>query len=240
MYNKNNSEIPIHAAIIMDGNGRWAQARGLVRTEGHKQGVEAAATTVREAVRLGIKTLTLYAFSSDNWKRPKAEVETLMGLMKQFLRDETSRCLKEGIRLDVIGRRDRLSAGVRFAIERAESLTRDQSRLILRIAIDYSARDALALAASQFQGEPPCRDAFSAAYARAIHAAIRVSDIDILIRTGGEQRLSDFLLWESAYAELFFLEKFWPDFCPDDLSDALEQFHVRNRRFGRVEPALAT
>ncbi len=238
MYNANASEKTLHVAIIMDGNGRWAQARGLVRTEGHKQGVEAAATAVREAACLPIKTLTLYAFSSDNWKRPKAEVETLMGLMKGFLQDETNRCLKEGIRLDIIGRRDRLNAGVRFAIERAESLTRKQNRLLLRIAIDYSARDALVLAASQFQSEG--RDAFAAAYARAIHASVPVSDIDLLIRTGGEQRLSDFLLWESAYAELFFLEKFWPDFCPEDLAATVAQYQHRNRRFGRTEPALAT
>ncbi len=214
----------------MDGNGRWATARGLARPAGHRAGVETVRRIVEAAPKLGIGTLTLYAFSSDNWKRPWTEVAALMDLLRRYLFTELPKLKREGVRLHIIGRRDRLPGAVRAAIARAEWETRGGETLTLRIAVDYSARDALCRAAGQL-GADPTRPAFTDALAEAMHSPT-APDVDLLIRTGGEQRLSDFLLWECAYAELVFTSTLWPDLTAADLGDAVADFRRRDRRFG--------
>jgi len=191
----------------MDGNGRWATRRRLPRAAGHRSGAETVRRIVRAAPGLGVGALTLYAFSADNWKRPAAEVTTLFRLFARYLAREAPRLAAEDVRLEVIGRRDRLPAPLADAVTRAEALTAAATCLHLRIAIDYSARTAIT------------------------HGQL-LPDVDLLIRTGGEQRLSDFLLWESAYAELVFTSKMWPDFGAADLARALDEFRSRERRFG--------
>jgi undecaprenyl diphosphate synthase len=225
----------LHVAIIMDGNGRWATARGLPRTAGHRQGAEAVRRTVEAAPGLGVGTLTLYAFSSDNWSRPAAEVRTLFRLFRRYLRSETDALVENGVRLKVVGRRDRIPGDLVAEVERAEARTASSRRLLLRVALDYSARDAIVAAAQRLpRGEPATREAFTCAMGQALNADGPVQDVDLLIRTGGEQRLSDFMLWESAYAELVFTPRMWPDFDGDDLRHAVEEFARRDRRFGSV------
>ncbi len=222
-----------HVAIIMDGNGRWARERGRPRAVGHVAGSSAVRRAVESAPGLGITTLTLYAFSSDNWRRPPGEVGHLMRLFQKHLDSECARLADEGVRLSVIGRRDRIPDSLRRGIAHVEDRTRDGTSLHLRVAIDYSARDALMAAAAHFtRGAPPTRQAFERTLADAIHAPGGTRDVDLLIRTGGEQRLSDFLLWESAYAELFFTDVLWPDFGEDDLVSAVQAFAGRDRRYG--------
>ncbi|MFO1350404.1 MAG: di-trans,poly-cis-decaprenylcistransferase [Gammaproteobacteria bacterium] len=229
----------LHVAIIMDGNGRWARARGLPRPAGHRAGSHAVRRAVRAAPGLGITTLTLYAFSSDNWQRPASEVEALMELFERYLATEAQRCLKNGVRISVIGRRDRLRPSLLKAIEKAEAKTAGGTRLHLRIAVDYSARAAIAAAAAQLPSYESYDSAlFSMVLNQVIHSVPAAPDVDILIRTGGEQRLSDFLLWECAYAELVFSERHWPDFDENDLAQALAEFQRRDRRFGRVSEAV--
>lgn len=222
-----------HVAIIMDGNGRWAAKRGLPRTIGHRAGATAVRRTVEAAVEYGISTMTLYAFSADNWKRPTSEVSELMKLFRFHLLKEAQACVKQGIRLSVIGRRDRLPGAVRMAIETAEVLTRSGTELHLRLAIDYSARETLLQAARKIHRREISREEFGLL----LNPDITAPDVDLLIRTSGEQRLSDFLLWECAYAELSFTATLWPDFGRQDLLDAVHQFHARNRRFGGIEAA---
>ena len=229
----------LHVAIIMDGNGRWAAARGLPRTAGHKIGARTARRIVEHAPSAGIRTLTLYAFSADNWQRPPQEVAQLMRLFRVYLLKETDRCVSQGVRLTVIGRRDRLSRALRMAIEQAERVTADGATLHLRVALDYSARDSLVAAARALAGTQVSRESFARAIGAAEHYAGAAPDVDLLIRTGGEQRLSDFLLWESAYAELFFTPTMWPEFGTAELESAVRDFHSRNRRFGRVAEAAA-
>ena len=225
----------LHIAIIMDGNGRWAKARGLPRSAGHLAGVNAVRATVEAAARRQIGTLTLYAFSSDNWQRPRAEVRGIMQLLTTNLPVESRKLAAEGIRMSVIGRRDRFDRDVVRAIERAEERTRLGGALHLRLALDYSSRTALAQMAKHLNGDPtPCHDAVQRALARAYQTDTLLPDVDLLIRTGGEQRLSDFLLWESAYAELYFTACRWPDFDAEALDEALEAFEARQRRFGKV------
>ncbi len=213
----------LHVAIIMDGNGRWAEARGLHRIAGHQAGADAVRRAVEASPDLGIRVLTLYAFSSDNWKRPPQETSALMGLFEKSLETERENCLLNGVRLRVIGRRDRLGSSVLRAIELAESETACGRELDLRIAIDYSSRHAISDAAAGSDG----------GLERALGP-----DVDLLIRTGGERRLSDFLLWESAYAELLFTPRMWPDFNEDDLAEAVRDFHSRQRRFGQIPAAV--
>ena len=193
---------------------------------GHRAGVEAARRVVESAPEAGVGILTLFAFSSDNWQRPQAEVDALMGLMATYLKDETSRCVEQGVRLEVIGRRDRLRPALCAAIARAEASTALGCRLRLRLAVDYSGRDAILTAARGVR--ELSRDAIEHAMGPAV---------DLLIRTGGERRLSDFLLWESAYAELVFTRTMWPDFGASDLAAAVREFHGRERRFGAIPPA---
>ena len=225
-----------HVAVIMDGNGRWATQRGRPRTAGHRAGAEAVRRVVRAAPGLGVDVLTLYAFSADNWQRPITEVTALLRLFERYLRRETAVLVEDGVRLSIIGQRDRLPAGLRAAIAGAESATAAGTALHLRIAIDYSARDALVLAALRARGEggPLDRDRFAWLIGEAVHADGPARDVDLLVRTGGEQRLSDFLLWECAYAELMFSPKMWPEWTGADLAAAVADFQMRERRFGRL------
>jgi len=205
---------PLHVAMVMDGNGRWATRRGLPRTAGHRAGAQAVRPLVEAAPGLGIGALTLFAFSADNWKRPANEVSALMRLFARHLRTETPRLIKNGARLEIVGRRDRLPAPLVAAMEAAEMATAGGTRLHLRLAVDYSARWAIA-------------------------TGHLLPDVDLFIRTGGEQRLSDFLIWESAYAELHFTERMWPEFGAMELAAAIEEFRTRERRFGTVPTAAA-
>ena len=225
----------------MDGNGRWATARGLPRSAGHQQGGETVRRIIEAAPGCGIGTLTLYAFSSDNWKRPKEEIHALFGLLERYLLREVSRCVEEGVRICVIGRRDRLPARLVRLIERAEAMTAHCETLRVRIAVDYSSRDLLLRAAERCASTQDwSRTAFSAALGACEHGVTPAPDVDLLIRTGGEQRLSDFLLWECAYAEMFFVPEMWPDFTADALRRVVDQFRTRDRRFGRApNPAPA-
>jgi undecaprenyl diphosphate synthase len=222
----------LHVGIIMDGNGRWATRRGLSRLRGHEAGVEAIRRVVEAAPEQGIGTLTLYAFSSDNWRRPRAEVTALMGLLKFYLANEIEALVRNDVRLTVIGRRDRLPDGIAIAIARAEAATVHGETLHLRIAIDYSARDAILNAATRAAGVGNLtRETFS----ELVTGEANLRDVDLIIRTSGEKRLSDFLLWEGAYAELHFTERMWPEFEADDLAEALSSFHRRERRFGGLQ-----
>jgi undecaprenyl diphosphate synthase len=225
-----------HVAINMDGNGRWGLLRGLPREAGHVAGASAVRRTVESAPSFGITTLTLYAFSSDNWRRPASEVDNLMFLLQKYLDDECANVTSRGMRFNVIGRRDRIPGSLRRSIEYVEECTNDGTSLHLRVAIDYSARDAILAAAGRLaNGKPPTREAFERSLCEAIHAPGGTRDVDLFIRTGGEQRLSDFLLWESAYAELYFTDVPWPDFNEDDLARAVQAFAARDRRYGGVQ-----
>ena len=223
----------LHVGLIMDGNGRWARARGHPRAEGHRRGADAVRRAVEGAPGLGITTLTLYAFSADNWRRPTAEVSTLMRLLESFLIRERLNCRRKGVRLALIGRRDRLSPALIRAVERTERATRDGTRLYLRLAVDYSARSAILAAASTLRSDERCdEDGFLRRVNRACHSDPETPPVDLVIRTSGEQRLSDFLLFESAYAELMFIETLWPDFDGEDLRHAVKAFRRRERRYG--------
>lgn len=233
----------LHVAIIMDGSGRWAVRRGLARSDGHRAGVDAVRRAVAAAPNLGIDALTLYAFSSDNWGRPRDEVTELLRIFRDFLTSEACVWVARGVRAGVIGRRDRLPADLLQAMADAEAATSAGRQLDLRFAIDYSGQEALLQAASRLRGSPRVsRDEFTRALAEVTHqdplAGIR--DADLLVRTGGEQRLSDFLLWEIAYAEMVFTKRLWPDFGAEDLELAVREFQSRERRFGRIpEPVGA-
>jgi undecaprenyl diphosphate synthase len=240
-----SGENPLHVAIIMDGNGRWAARRGLPRTAGHRAGADAVQRVVEAAPALGITTLTLFAFSSDNWRRPRDEVAGLMSLLRRYLRAELARLIENGVRLTVIGRRDRLPDGLGDEIAEAQRRSASGARLHLRIAIDYSARDAIANAAAAWREErPPSREEFRRLLENwenwgqtPIPDETPIPDVDLLIRTSGEKRLSDFLLWECAYAELYFADVLWPDYDAADLRSALADFHRRERRFGGLGDA---
>jgi undecaprenyl diphosphate synthase len=231
----------IHVAIIMDGNGRWATARGQMRTAGHIAGARTVRKIVEAAPDCGVGTLTLYAFSADNWRRPSREVALLMRLFRRYLVSEVARCVTNGVRMRIIGRRDRIPAELLRSITAAEQSTRHGRTLDLRIAVDYSSRDAILRAARKLSahGEGPDREEFSEILSRVDHGVGPSRDVDLLIRTGGEQRLSDFLLWECAYAELYFTRRMWPDFSAVDLREAVEEFQARERRFGAVPEAAA-
>jgi undecaprenyl diphosphate synthase len=225
----------LHVAIIMDGNGRWAQRRGKPRVEGHRAGARAVRRAIEAAPALGIGTLTLYAFSTENWKRPPQEVNALMALFRRHLASETPQCVEKGIRLKVVGRRDRLDAALVAAIEESEKATAACSRLRLRIAVDYSAQDAILRAVAKVRtGQPPRREDLARAIAEVTYDAPGTPEVDLLIRTGAELRLSDLLGWDSGYAELIFSEKMWPDFDREDLRAAVEDYWGRERRFGAL------
>ena len=242
---------PRHVAIIMDGNGRWATRRGRPRPAGHRAGADAVRRVIESAPEHGIETLSLYAFSSDNWHRPAAEVAALMRLFVRYLREETARCIETGVCVSVIGRRDRLPDTVCAAVESCEAATAHGRALHLRLAIDYSARHAIreaacATAATRvpaWRGVDVAAEDGVADLGRRIRGrapnGTEVPDVDLLIRTGGEQRLSDFMLWECAYAELYFTPVLWPDFGAEQLAEAVSTFRGRERRFGRVGSVAA-
>ena len=233
-----------HVAIIMDGNGRWAERRGMPRWKGHEAGAKAVRSTVEAAHRAGIEVLTLFAFSSENWRRPAREVDILFRLLLRYLETETRSMLENDIRLSALGRRDRFSTQVRTALQQTEEATRSCKRLHLRLALDYGARyeilEAARRLARQVAGgglipDQIDEDRFSSALAGA-----DAPDPDLIIRTSGEQRLSNFLLWQAAYSELHFCNKLWPDFEESDLLQALADYHSRSRRFGALPCAAAT
>ncbi len=213
----------LHVAMIMDGNGRWAQSRGWPRLAGHRAGAETVRRMVEAAPGLGIGTLTLYAFSSDNWKRPQDEIAGLFRLFARYLKQETLKLAEQGVRFEMIGRRDRLPGPLVSLVEETEAATRQGARLHLRVAVDYSSRDQILRAM-----EAGARD-------RASMEALLGPDVDLMIRTSGEQRLSDFLLWECAYAEFSFLDVSWPELTETEVREALEEFRGRDRRFGGVK-----
>jgi len=216
----------IHVAIIMDGNGRWANQRGMPRIAGHRAGADAVRRTIESAPSLGISVLTLYAFSADNWRRPAREVSALMRLFGRYLVQECDRCIQNGVRLQAIGRRDRLPAPLVSLVEQVERKTAGGKKLLLRIAVDYSSRQSILDAVRSLKSIS--EESLSDKLGR---------DVDLLIRTSGEQRLSDFLLWECAYAEMLFTARMWPDFSAADLASAVEEYHRRDRRFGAIDTA---
>jgi undecaprenyl diphosphate synthase len=228
----------LHVAIISDGNGRWATARGLPRSAGHRAGAQAARAVIEAAPHLGIHTLSLFALSSANWKRPSAEVTAILRVLHEYLLAETSHCIDQGIRLSVIGRRDRLPATLREAIADSEAATALGTRMRLRLAVDYSARNAIYNAACRFYKVTELsQESFSTVLSEVLRGGS--TDVDLLIRTGGEQRLSDFLLWECAFAEFVFLPKRWPDFTVSDLEAAVQEFGRRQRTRGALPDAIA-
>jgi undecaprenyl diphosphate synthase len=229
----------LHVGIIMDGNGRWAMRGGHPRSAGHREGARVVRRIVEAAPQLGIGVLTLYAFSADNWRRPPSEVAVLMRLFREYLRVETGRCVENGVRLEIIGRRDRIDHRLRQRIDATERATAEGTRLHLRIALDYSSRDAILRAAQCLRPDTvPTRDSFIRLLAIVDHGT-PAPEVDLLIRTGGERRLSDFLLWEAAYAELLFVERMWPDFGVEDLAAAVRDFETRERRYGGLQQVAA-
>lgn len=234
---------PAHVAIIMDGNGRWAKARGLPRVAGHRAGVEALRKTVRAAPQLGISYLTVYAFSSENWSRPKSEVSDLMGLLKLFIRRDLAELHQNGVRVRVIGDKANLQTDIRGLLEEAETLTAGNDALTLVIAFNYGGRDEIARAAQKLalaavRGEISIESITTESFAASLDTA-GMPDPELVIRTSGELRLSNFLLWQAAYSELVFLPCYWPDFSQDHLADALRDFAGRERRFGGLAPREA-
>jgi undecaprenyl diphosphate synthase len=228
--------VPTHVAIIMDGNGRWAQRRGLPRTAGHRRGADVARIAVRAAAAHGVRYLTLYGFSSENWKRPADEVNELMGLLRFYLRSEIADLHKEGIRLRVIGDRSRLAPDIVNLIGDAERLTANNATLTLVIALSYGSRAEIANAARQLAedavaGRIRPYEIDEATLAGRLFT-VGVPDPDLLIRTSGEQRISNFLLWQSAYTEFVFIDTLWPDFSEEDFARAIKEYHGRDRRYG--------
>jgi undecaprenyl diphosphate synthase len=227
---------PVHVAIIMDGNGRWAKARGLPRTAGHKRGAEAVRRTVECAREMGVSFLTLYGFSSENWKRPAGEVADLMGLLRLYLRNEVNTLHKNGIRLRVIGDRERLGRDIVTLIEEAEAKTAGNTALTLNLALSYGGRQEIVeaerrLACEVAEGRLPLAEIDEAAFSRHLFT-VGIPDPDLIIRTSGEKRISNFLLWQSAYAELVFMDTLWPDFGRAELEAAIRDYHARERRYG--------
>jgi len=228
--------VPRHVAIIMDGNGRWAAARGLPRVEGHRRGVEALRKTVRAAGDIGIRCLTIFSFSSENWQRPASEIRDLMGLLRRFIRNDLAELHSSNVRVRVIGERADLDPDIRRLLEEAEELTRANSGLTLVVAFNYGARDEIARAARTIaydvaKGVLKPEDVTEELIGARLDAA-DIADPDLIIRTSGEQRLSNFLLWQAAYSELVFLPVYWPDFDRAVLEQAIEEYRRRERRFG--------
>ena len=227
---------PAHVAIIMDGNGRWAKARGLPRIAGHRRGAESVRRTVVAAAELGISYLTLFGFSSENWKRPSGEIDDLMSLLRVYLRGEIAELHRQGVRVRVIGDRTRLAPDIVTLIDNAEALTRANTRLTLIVALSYGGRHDIVQAAQRLAADAAAGSLKPEAIDEACFAArlytAGIPDPDLLIRTSGEQRISNFLLWQSAYTELVFVDTLWPDFGASDLEKAVREFHGRDRRYG--------
>ncbi len=236
---------PAHVAIIMDGNGRWAKARGLPRLAGHRAGVEALRRTVRTAPHLGVRWLTVYAFSSENWARPTSEVNDLMGLLKLFIRRDLAELHQAGVRVRVIGDRASLQPDIRALLEEAEALTAANAEFNLVVAFNYGSRDEIVRAARKVAAAAVRGDIEPEAISlETLSAALDTGDMpdpDLVIRTSGEMRLSNFLLWQAAYSELVFLPCFWPDFSQEHLADAIRQYAARERRYGGLpQPSAVT
>jgi len=234
---------PRHVAIIMDGNGRWANARGLPRAAGHRQGVEALRRTVRAAAGLGVEYLTLYSFSSENWSRPAAEVTFLLDLLRRFIRTDVAELHRAGVKIIVIGERQGLEPGIVSLLEEAETVTRENTRLKLVIAFNYGSRQEITRAAATIarkvaEGKIAAADITPAVVANHLDTG-GMPDPDLLIRTGGEQRLSNYLLWQCAYAEFVFVPEYWPDFTPEILERCIADFQSRERRFGGLAAQTA-
>jgi undecaprenyl diphosphate synthase len=230
----------LHVAIIMDGSGRWATCRGLPREAGHREGLLAVRRVVEAARLAEIGTLTLFAFSAENWHRPPREVASLLRIFEEYFAAERNVWMRQGVRLNVIGRRDRLPSSLLEVVRDAEISTAEGRELGLRIAIDFSGREAILRAAERLNGERPATpEGFARLLGEATNYGEPAAEVDLIIRSGGERRLSDFLLWESSYAELHFTDRMWPDFDAQDLEDALRDFRGRERRFGRVPEAIA-
>lgn len=234
-----SSNLPKHVAIIMDGNGRWAQNRGLPRVEGHRRGVDTVRSTTELAAALHLEALTLYCFSSENWKRPQTELDFLMYLLRQYLIEERATLMENNLRLRFIGRIDRLDAGVLVEVERTQALCRDNTGTELVLAVDYGGRDELTrtarvLADEAVAGRITTESIDEQAIANRLDTA-GLAEVDLMIRTGGDMRISNFLLWQLSYAELWFTSKCWPDFEEVDFRQALADFGERARRFGGLE-----
>jgi undecaprenyl diphosphate synthase len=230
------SALPVHVAIIMDGNGRWAKARGLPRTAGHYQGAESVRRVVESSIENGIGYLTLFGFSSENWKRPTAEINDLMGLLRLYLRREINRLHENGVRLSVIGERERLAPDIIKLIEQAEALTAENTRLRLTVALSYGGRQDIVNAARQLaqqvkDGTLQPEQIDEAQFGQHLSTA-GMPDPDLVIRTSGEMRISNFLLWQFAYTEMVFVDKHWPDFAASDFVAAVAEYQCRSRRYG--------
>jgi undecaprenyl diphosphate synthase len=229
-------DVPRHVAIIMDGNGRWAASRGLPRVEGHRRGVEALRKTVRAAGDMGIQCLTIFSFSSENWQRPPSEIRDLMGLLRRFIRNDLAELHSSGVRVRVIGERDNLDPDIRRLLEEAEQLTCNNTNLLLVVAFNYGARDEIARAVRRIAARVAAGEVKPEAVSEDMIGqnldAPDIADPDLIIRTSGEQRLSNFLLWQAAYSELVFSPVYWPDFDRATLEAAIEEYRRRERRFG--------
>lgn len=240
MQNAQQSNAPRHVAIIMDGNGRWAKARGMPRGFGHRKGVEAVREAVRSAREFGISYLTLYAFSSENWRRPVEEVSDLMGLLKLFIKRDLAELHSADVRIRVIGEREHLAGDILQLLLEAEETTRNNKGLVLVIAFNYGARDEIARACRRIAADVAAGrldpDSINAEMVDARLDTAGIPDPDLIIRTSGEVRLSNFLLWQAAYSELVFLPDLWPDFDREAFRRALETYAARSRRFGGIEP----
>jgi undecaprenyl diphosphate synthase len=236
MTTSSERRIPSHVAVIMDGNGRWAKARGMPRSFGHRKGVEAVRTLLQAAGDLGVEYVTIFSFSSENWRRPEEEVGELMGLLRYFLGSETRKLHEAGIRMKVIGERNRLAPDLLEAIDKAEALTAGNDRLKLQVAFNYGGRQEIVAAARRLAAEAAAGQLDPAAIDERVFGARLftegVPDPDLVIRTSGEQRISNFLLWQSAYAEYVFPDTLWPDFQRSDLEAAIDEYGRRERRYG--------
>ncbi|RDV01241.1 isoprenyl transferase [Undibacter mobilis] len=239
-----STEVPHHVAIIMDGNGRWASARGMPRVEGHRRGVEAVRRTIRAAGDLGIKIITIFSFSAENWSRPASEVGELMGLLRRFIRNDLAQLHESGVRVRIIGEREGLEPDIARLLTEAEELTRNNTNLTLVVAFNYGARQEIVRAARRAaqlvaDGKLKPDDITLDSFAGFLDAP-DLPDPDLIIRTSGEQRLSNFLLWQSAYSELVFVPTYWPDFDRAALEAAIDSFRQRERRFGGLVARTAS
>lgn len=227
--------IPRHIGIIMDGNGRWAEMRGLPRFEGHKRGVERAREIIDAAGTLGVEAISLYAFSIENWKRPEDEIKVIMGLLESTLKNQLESFIAGGVRFRVIGNRERLSPNIREIIEFTEQATAENRRLTAQFAISYGGRDEIIRAVKRALRERLDPERLDDALFSELLDTAGIPDPDLIIRTSGEQRISNFLTWQSAYAEFFFTDTLWPDFTPEEFLEAIHDFQMRDRRFGKVK-----
>lgn len=239
-----STEVPHHVAIIMDGNGRWASARGMPRVEGHRRGLEAVRRTIRAAGEIGIKVITIFSFSAENWSRPASEVGELMGLLRRFIRNDLAQLHESGVRVRIIGEREGLEPDIARLLTEAEELTRNNKNLTLVVAFNYGARQEIARAAKRAAqlvaaGKLKPDDITPDSFAGFLDTS-DIPDPDLIIRTSGEQRLSNFLLWQSAYSELVFVPTYWPDFDRAALEAAIDSFRQRERRFGGLAARTAS